>query len=289
MVVRELTVQFGLDDWVLTERDDGSTVIRNAATLDRVWLDEETGAFRWERNIRGSGPPALVSVFDGRRAAASCGGGPGHRLIRYEGAPEVVARLAGWISVDAAWAYLSGAAVPPGPRLAERDDERPPDLFVLPGGRQARLWRQIDPVGPRAIADVYWLGEEWDNRPPDFAASLQHFGGERRSAAVVVYPGVAVTTAERRPGDPAVGATALRLADGSPATAAVGRTRRDGSFGVRTSDASETLGFVGYELALAGVGTHGLVVETERHTIVATGAAIGAGTISALAPSLRPL
>ena len=289
MGVRELTVQFGRDDWVLMVQDDGSRRIHNAATLDRVWLDEDSGAFRWEHAVRRDAPPVIVSVFDGRRAAGSYGSGSGPRLIRYEGAPEVVARLAGWVSVDVARAYVGGTAVPRGFRVAEPGDQPPADPFALPGGTQTRLWRQLDPIPSGATDVLYGLGEAWDGGAPEFAASLQHFTGEHRRAAVVAYPGVCVTTSERRAADPRVGATAVALADGSAATAAVGRTRRDGSFGVRPPEALKTIGFVGYELALSGVGKRGLVVETERHTIVVTGTMVGNGAISEIAPLLRPL
>lgn len=136
---------------------------------------------------------------------------------------------------------------------------------------------------------MYGLGRESPWGPPEFAASLVHFERERRWAAVVVHQGACVLTGERRPGDPPIGRAALRLGDGTAATIAAGRTSRDGSFGVRPPQASTKLGFVGYHLALAGVGTHGLVVETERRLIVVTGTAVGGDAATAIAPLLRPL
>jgi hypothetical protein len=288
--VRELVVQTGPDEWVLMERDDGSTRRENLAIVDRVWLDEATGAFRWVHGEREDAEPVRLSVYDGRRASARYGSGAGPRLIRYEGAPEVVSRLAGWLSVDAARRHVSGTPIPGGMRVREPDragGEPIGDLFQLPSGGQAQLWRQVDRLESASYDRLYRPGERWNGKAADFAASLLHFDRGRRRAGVVVYPGLCVTTSERRPGDPAVGTTPVRLADGTEATAAVGRTRRDGSFAVRPPESSTTMGFVGYELALAGVGTHGLVVSTDRHTLVVTGTAIGTGAVADLAPLLR--
>ena len=271
------------------QQDDGSYRHENLAIVERVWLDEERGAFRWVRD-RGLGlEPVMVSVFDGRRAAGRYGSGRGPRLIRYEGDPAVVARVAGWLPVDAARAYLRRGAVPEGWRIEEVDPGGGDDVFRLPGGAQARLWRQLDPLAARAIGGVYWLGREPPWGPPDFAGWLLHFERERRWAAVVVHPGACVLTQERRPGDPQIGFAAVRLGDGAAATIAAGRASRDGSFGVRPPQASGGLGFAGYHLALAGVGTHGLVVETERHLIIVTGSGVGADAATAIAPQLRLL
>jgi hypothetical protein len=272
--VRALTVWFDRDEWGLMQEDDGSQRIANLATRDRVWLDERTDAFRWRRRVEPDRPAALVSVFDGTRAAARYGSGAGPQLIGYEGTPEVVARLAGWISVDVARAHVAGARIPRGFRVDEPDVAPPDNVFELPGGTQARMWRQLDGIPP----DAYSLGDVWAGQAPDFAASLTHLTGERRQGTVVVYPGVCVLTSERRSGDGTIGSQA-----------AVGRTRRDGSFGIRPPRGGTTVGFIGYELALAGVGTHGLVVETERHTVVVTGAAVGADAATEIAPSLRSL
>jgi hypothetical protein len=188
--VRALTVWFDADEWGLMEEDDGSQRIANLATRDRVWLDERTDAFHWRRGVEPDRPAALVSVFDGTRAAARYGSGSGPQLIRYEGSPEVVARLAGWISIDVARAHVAGAPIPRGIRVDEPDVAPPDNVFELP------------------VRRVGWA----------------HIGVDDDR---------------------------------------------------------------GHSLALAGVGTHGLVVETERHTVVVTGAAVGADAAAEIAPYLR--
>ena len=86
----------------------------------------------------------------------------GQRSVRYEGSPQVVARLAGSHAVTAAFAFVRGE--PPGEATPARRN------FALPTGGDFRVVRQVDPITSDAIGRAYWLGAEWNGAPPRFAA-----------------------------------------------------------------------------------------------------------------------
>ena len=167
-----------------------------------VWLDEASGAFRF--STADERPDGYASVFDGVCAATRLGR-CGPRLVRYEGSPAVVARLAGSLSVTAAFAVVRGEVITSTMTVTEvHDPEAVMDgrVFALPTGDERRVVRQVDPITREAVGRGYWLGERWDGTPPDFAAVS--VAGDY-SAVFVVYPGVSIITSAAEPGKELIG------------------------------------------------------------------------------------
>jgi hypothetical protein len=254
-----------------------------------VWLDEATGAYRLEMIHDGEAAGGYVSVFDGSRAATRLDN-RGERFVRYEGSPQVVARLAGSHAVTAAFAFARGEQLPRGVRVREASTLWPPDRgnpFVLPTGADFRAVRQVAPVTSEAVGRAYWLGAEWNGTPPLFAAVSSTTDGF--VTAIVVYPGACILTSRVRGGDRLVGEP-VTLADGTAATAADAKAEPDGQFGLRWHEAGagiRRIGYVGPELTYAGVGERALVVVAGDDHVIVAGEAISQGTIATITAALR--
>lgn len=197
-----------------------------------VWLDEATGAYHLEMIRDGEPAGGYVSVFDGSRAATRMDN-RGERSVRYEGSPQVVARLAGSHAVTAAFAFVRGGLLPRGVRVREALTPWPRDRgnpFALPTGGDFRVVRQVDPITSEAVGRAYWLGAEWNGAPPLFAAVSSTSDGF--VTAIVVYRGACILTSRARAGDRLLGEP-VTLADGTAATAAHAKPKPDGQFGLR--------------------------------------------------------
>lgn len=238
-----------------------------------VWLDESTGAYRFGVSTDDR-PDGFVSVFDGVRAATRTQR-QGPSLVRYEGSPAAVARLAGSLAVTAAFAFVRGEAPPPDVTVTESTMSGPAvsgDVFALPTGTERRVVREVHPITSEMVGRGYWLGEEWDGAPADFAAVSVAAGGF--VAVLVVYPRICVTTSTRTDkGEELVGKP-VTLGDGVTAIAADGRTQPDGQFGTRwrREDGSiHPVGHFGNDLTMAGVGQRAVSATVGDDYITITG------------------
>jgi hypothetical protein len=102
--------------------------------------------------------------------------------------------LAGSLSVTAAFAFVRGKVPPPNVTVTESTaswSAANEDVFALPTGTERRVVRQVHPITSDVVGRGYWLGEEWDGAPPDFAAVSLAAGFV---AVLVVYPRICVTT-----------------------------------------------------------------------------------------------
>lgn len=252
----------------------------------QLWLDESTGAYRFGVSTD-SRPDGFASVFDGVRAATRTQR-QGPSLVRYEGSPAVVARLAGSLSVTAAFAFVRGEALPPNVSVTESTASPPPgsgDVFALPTGTERRIVRQV-PITTGAVGRGYWLGDEWDGLPPDFAAVSE--AGDL-VAVLVVYPGICVITSAVRGGEELLGESAT-LAGGAAAVVAHARTQPDGQFGTRWRDANGSihpLGHFGNDLTIAGVGERAIEATVGAAHIIITGSHVNDDSIPTTLQALR--
>jgi hypothetical protein len=254
-----------------------------------VWLDEATGAFHLEMIRDGEPAGGYVSVFDGSRAATRLDN-RGARSVRYQGRPQVVARLAGSHAVTAAFAFVRGEPLPRGVRVRAATTPWPPDRgspFALPAGGDFRVVREVDPITPEAVGRAYWLGAEWDGAPPLFAAVSSTSDGF--VTAIVVYHGACILTSTVPAGDRLFGEP-VTLADGTPAIVAHAETQPDGQFGLRWHEAGvgiHPIGYMGSELTYAGAGERGLVVVAGDDHVIVTGLGVREDTIADIAATLR--
>jgi hypothetical protein len=253
-----------------------------------VWLDPETGAYRAEMIRDGEPMGGYASVFDGLRAGTRLDH-RGTRSVRYEGRPQVVARLAGSHAVTAAFAFVNNKPLPRGVQVREATNPWPSDRgnpFDLPTGGDCRVVRQVDPITPEAIGRANWLGTDKAGTPLFAATSTTTDGFV---TAVIVYQTVCIITSTVPYGDRLLG-EAITIGDGTPATAAHARANPDGQFGVRWRGAGggiNRIGYYGPELTYAGAGELGLVVATGDDHIVVTGLGVTTDTAANLAATLR--
>ena len=209
--------------------------------------------------------------------------------MRYEGSPSVVARLAGSLSVTAAFALVRGDALPGRVTVTEVPCSWPAtngELFALPTGTERRVVRQVHPITAATVGRGYWLGDNWDGTPPDFAAVSE--AGDF-VVALVVYPRVCVATSTLPVGEELVGRP-VTLAGGVTAVTANAPTKPDGQFGTRWRSADgevHGLGHIGNELTLAGAGDRAVEATTIGDCIIITGSQVEDHSIPTILQALR--